>query len=271
MKTKRSRSPQSQGFTLIELLVVIAIIAILAAILFPVFQKVRENARRASCASNIRQLTLGFTQYTQDADEKFPQFSWLNNYANSGTPTANNATTFWVNAIYPFVKSGGVYNCPDSPQSTTNLDGYFTTDPATGNSTGIGLDPAVAHIPVGYGANEPLLNVGPALANIDSPSDTFIVADCAAVLSGNDGYNDWQQVKAAGNNPADPRQQERILRVAYPNGPTSLIYGPEMQSWPASNDQYARHTPGNNVGFSDGHSKYLRTDQTTIHLWGVTN
>jgi prepilin-type N-terminal cleavage/methylation domain-containing protein/prepilin-type processing-associated H-X9-DG protein len=102
LKASRSRL----GFTLIELLVVIAIIAILAAILFPVFAKAREKARQISCDSNEKQLGLAFMQYNQDNDECFPTGYY-------GYPNG------WAGKIYPYTKSAGVYTCPDDSTAAT--------------------------------------------------------------------------------------------------------------------------------------------------------
>jgi prepilin-type N-terminal cleavage/methylation domain-containing protein/prepilin-type processing-associated H-X9-DG protein len=112
-KTKR-------GFTLIELLVVIAIISILAAILFPVFARARENARRASCLSNLKQLGLAVMQYTQDNDERMPPGSTSNSTYTlpNGTVRAN-STMLWYHMIYPYLKSSQIMNCPS--ESNPNL------------------------------------------------------------------------------------------------------------------------------------------------------
>lgn len=92
------------AFTLIELLVVIAIIAILAAILFPVFARARENARRASCQSNLKQIGLGIMQYTQDYDEQMPARIILS------TPNAT-----WKDLVQPYLKSTQIFACPSNP------------------------------------------------------------------------------------------------------------------------------------------------------------
>lgn len=97
-----------RGFTLIELLVVIAIIAILAAILFPVFARAREAARRSACASNMNQVTKAVLMYTQDYDEVMPtQDGDLCDYAIAGTAV-------WINAVMPYVKNAKVWICPSS-------------------------------------------------------------------------------------------------------------------------------------------------------------
>lgn len=109
-----------KGFTLIELLVAIAIIALLAAILFPVFARARENARRASCMSNQKQIGLALMQYTQDYDERLPFYgsnssgqpeTTVSNYYTSSTPN-------WHTQISPYTKSWDLFKCPSAPEST---------------------------------------------------------------------------------------------------------------------------------------------------------
>ncbi|BCM89183.1 hypothetical protein IAD21_01027 [Abditibacteriota bacterium] len=131
-------SQRSNAFTLIELLVVIAIIAILAAILFPVFARARENARRSSCSSNMKQLGLGFIQYMQDYDGRYPKAGnwqvwgngghWVAGVNGSGTDGAPGALAKFTppytataavaniqgGALYPYIKSTQIYVCPSS-------------------------------------------------------------------------------------------------------------------------------------------------------------
>ena len=102
------------GFTLIELLVVIAIIAILAAILFPVFAKAREKARQTSCANNEKQMGTAIMQYTQDYDEKYP-----------GRYEGWNEWMSWKELIQPYIKNRQVYQCPSNTRNyVTSLDGH---------------------------------------------------------------------------------------------------------------------------------------------------
>ena len=127
-----NKKSASSAFTLIELLVVIAIIAILAAILFPVFGRARENARRSSCQSNLKQLGLGFAQYTQDYDERLPGAT--DGSANEGKEggwivytafgPANGAFSPQKGSVFPYIKSAQIYVCPSDTLGQKAGDSY---------------------------------------------------------------------------------------------------------------------------------------------------
>jgi len=185
---------KKEGFTLIELLVVIAIIAILAAILFPVFAQAREKARAITCVSNEKQMGLAILQYLQDNDEQYPMLQYI--------PTAAIGAIDWTDAIYPYVKNGdnvtptgpiavhngkgGIWGCPSYPTPTTGYnyggnwelfrDGcgtYEASKGAPGLCTGSGV------------ATWSLMTVS--TASIDAPADKIMVVEKGQPTAGFEG------------------------------------------------------------------------------------
>jgi prepilin-type N-terminal cleavage/methylation domain-containing protein/prepilin-type processing-associated H-X9-DG protein len=132
-----SRRHRFLGFTLIELLVVIAIIAILASILFPVFARARESARRSSCASNLKQIGLGLLQYVQDYDERMPHLFGANTYVKPDGTKIPSALAWggFKDLAMPYIKSQQIFACPsDTGDQFSNGPYYAVTVLRNNNS-----------------------------------------------------------------------------------------------------------------------------------------
>jgi prepilin-type N-terminal cleavage/methylation domain-containing protein/prepilin-type processing-associated H-X9-DG protein len=233
-----------RGFTLIELLVVIAIIAILAAILFPVFARAREKARQASCQSNLKQLVLGFKMYASDYDGRFPQWAWGlrrcggANYANL---LVSDGMVGWDGAIFPYVKNTQVYLCPSNINTRC---GGWAQYPGWGS-----LVPESS-----YGMNEVLSNgtggcCGEYWATqrgwkredgMNFPAETLLIGDCRSSLGG------W-----------DENSARVLIRYALPD--PGFCQGCNAGNpLPPNAESYTTHNGGSNIGFVDGHVKWMR-------------
>lgn len=265
-----ANAKRRSGFTLIELLVVIAIIAILAAILFPVFAQARAKARQTSCLSNVKQLALGFNMYAQDYDESFPYFNWAAQFSGGSGPGKEIWGNYWVNAIYPYVKNAGVYGCPDDRGNLTPLNSsmfWWTGLPTNDDAQWLnrGWVRELLRQKMSYGYNEHFQTDGPQLARADRPANMLLIADSitTSVCCANGRFPDQ-------NNPNDPNHKFIIRRVAYANQCDGTWYGGADQNRHQSNwegNNCARHQAGANIGYVDGHAKWSKQQAITDDLY----
>ncbi|MFO7945967.1 MAG: DUF1559 domain-containing protein [Armatimonadota bacterium] len=162
-----------KGFTLIELLVVIAIIAILAAILFPVFARAREKARQTSCLNNAKQLVLAVQMYAQDYDEMLPYDDL--DYNNDGSENAGDGT--WRSMLLPYVKNQQIFLCPSGTPPSNVFDGSWDD---FGQNAHYAVNVAHWDSSTGSGHTPPY---GKALARVESPSN------CVFILESNGSHS----------------------------------------------------------------------------------
>ncbi len=154
------------GFTLIELLVVIAIIALLAAILFPVFARARESARRASCLSNLKQIGIGLAQYTQDFDERLP--SWY---------VYDTAYRYvWADSVQPYVKSTQIFRCPSHVNTVDTTLGFLGEDSFTATNF-TDSSKLLSYAVNGWAFAGSTSGEGIHIARVQQPASTFIVGE----------------------------------------------------------------------------------------------
>jgi prepilin-type N-terminal cleavage/methylation domain-containing protein/prepilin-type processing-associated H-X9-DG protein len=275
------RRTSRKGFTLIELLVVIAIIAILAAILFPVFAQAREKARQISCLSNLKQLGLGVAMYTQDYDETLPfAFSYQGGWYNTVDPYIKNGAPQIPGVVINFdaLALRGVWHCPDDPNAGLSYGANALT--FGGGYSGWTLFPATT------------------LASIDKPADVMAVTEINAWYDPTSGKwidvptdfvrpdNDITPAQAPTSDGAVADYQS-LLRLdqtdkkcgytggnqscdpAYINMPSGTLHDGPATNALCKAIAY-RHVRSNgkglaNMAFTDGHAKAVRTGSLKVH------
>jgi prepilin-type N-terminal cleavage/methylation domain-containing protein/prepilin-type processing-associated H-X9-DG protein len=241
----KSRTFQRRGFTLIELLVVIAIIAILAAILFPVFARAREQARKASCQSNLKQIGLAIAMYVQDYDETYPMA-----YMGYAAPNPdwfgnnNSYSQYWYMIFQPYVKNKQLFVCPTAGQIQGsggygwNICGTKYTGSSDGKGNGFGYNAASVQTETPTGDFVKL-------SEVQESSNTVIVADPPSNGYSNNG-NYFYPSSSAGRN---------YLPVLHGGQVGPFTGGGTVSSYEG----------GGNYLFADGHVKYVTNGQAWAH------
>jgi prepilin-type N-terminal cleavage/methylation domain-containing protein/prepilin-type processing-associated H-X9-DG protein len=243
------RQAPRRAFTLIELLVVIAIIAILAAILFPVFAQARDTARQSACLSNMKQLGLGLGMYGQDYDETLPSWPFRSGAGGMFNDPRYKLWSYglWVDALMPYVKNNGVFACANGPR--------------TGNAwpNQVLFGPKDTGLVVNYGFNEYMMNSDNGWAPLarlsgsrNGPAEVSVIAEtCFA-----GAYQDWSDnlkipgkpnnfglyrmycANRAGNNLCEGRHKEHGVNIAFADGHAKFVPGGRIQGGAGDKREY---------------------------------
>jgi prepilin-type processing-associated H-X9-DG protein/prepilin-type N-terminal cleavage/methylation domain-containing protein len=265
----------SPAFALIELLVVIAIIAILAAILFPVFAQAREKARQTSCLSNIKQLGIAVLMYAQDSDEMYP----VHAYWEGDWDTAAGKGNYWQGRVLPYIKNLQVFRCPsDAGTSAGTVDGsdagarvsyafnsLVGTDQTQGEMRGI-----IMSVPAWAVSSIP----GQPVAAVTRPAESIMLAEqhTGDVAS---NVERWWWGESSNSTPVNSMIFQTMVDAKFegvpplwggmpgPNGArTEATADSRKFGWGKSGAISTPHSGMSNFLFADGHAKSMKPVQT---------
>jgi len=245
---------KQSGFTLIELLVVIAIIAILAAILFPVFAQAREKARQTACLSNMKQIGTAMAMYAQDYDEQYPSGRF-----NPSVPLGSDYGKGWAGQIYTETKNAQIFQCPDD--STQQVAATAST-------------PALYPVSYVYNYN---IALSSAMASMNAPAQTVLLAEVTGdvanvTVSGELPSRATPMYSASGNGltvltAIDGTSMPGIAGTAkYDTGPMGgykLDSAPQVPYPAIFKSDKGRHSDGGIFCMADGHAKFFKSQSVS--------